>query len=333
MQPGTKEIAFIKKVIKDIRIDLDGLTVLTEIGSNYYFYLPFIAALAGAAQVYAWTATNRYFDCDELVEKAKGLSAGLGFSGRIGFAVNERPADHIRQADILTNSGFLRPLDQELLHHCKDKVVIPLMFEAWELRTSDIDIDYCRARNIKVGGTWESHPAIGVFESVGPLAVKLAFEAGMEVYQNRILVWSDDAFGAVSADYFRKMNAADVLQTTDKREALEYLRTADFLYFCPNHEKRPVVSDQEKDAIFTIRELKEANPFLTIVHLYGKLDCNELEASGLALYPRQNGRAEYMSRTLTHIGMIPTLNLLCAGLKVGELLYKGEHSELVQPIV
>jgi hypothetical protein len=333
MKPGAKEIAFIDSSIKGLGLDLDGLTVLTEIGSNYYFYLPFIAAMAGAKKVYAWTATNRYFDCDELIRKAKALSDALHLSDRIEFAVNERPASHVRAADILTNSGFLRPLNEDLLRDCGDKTVIPLMFEAWELRASDIDIDYCRRRNIRVAGTWESHPSIRVFESVGPLAVKLAMEAGLEVYQNRVLVWSDDDFGAVSADYFRKMSAADVLQTTDKAKALEYLRTADFIYFCPNHEKRLVVAGDEKGAIFTTSELRNANPWLTVVHLYGRLDHEELEAAGLSVYPRQSGRAEFMSKTLTYLGMIPTLNLLCAGLKVGELLYKGQDSELVQPIV
>jgi hypothetical protein len=332
MRSDTKEIAFIRDAINNLGIDLGGLTVLTEIGSNYYFFLPFIAALAGAEKVYAWTAENSYFNCSGLVEEAKALSIELGLDDKIGFAINERPAGHVRAADIITNSGFIRPLNEDILRHCKDKAVIPLMFEAWELRESDIDMNYCRQKKIKVAGTWESHPSISVFESVGPLAVKLAFEAGMEVYQNRILVWSDDAFGAVSADYFRKMNAKEVLQTTDKAEALEYLPYADFIYFCPNHEKRFIISNIESDAVFTIDELKKANPWINIVHLYGKFNMHELEINELTVYPKQNGKAEYMSKTLTHIGMRPTLNLLCAGLKVGELLHAGVSSELVQLI-
>jgi hypothetical protein len=332
MGSGAKEIAFIKDAIKNLEIDLDGLTVLTEIGSNYYFFLPFIAALAGARSVYAWTASNRYFDCDALVGKARSLAEELSLEHKIGFAVNERPLAHIRNADIITNSGFIRPLNEEFLEHCKEDVVIPLMFEAWELRGSDIDIHYCRKRKIRVGGTWESHPSIRVFESVGPLAIKLAFEAGLEVYQDKILVWSDDEFGKVSADYFRNMNAGEVLLTTDKRVALEYLEEADCIYFCPNHEKRTIISNTDSDAIFTIDELKKANPFVTIVHLYGKFNLSELEENGLSVYPRQDGRAEYMSKTLTHIGMRPTLNLLCAGLKVGQLLYANENNDLKQLI-
>jgi hypothetical protein len=332
MRSHDKQIAFIRKTIAHLGLNLDGLTVLTEIGSNYYFYLPFIATLAGVKKVYAWTAENTYFDCNQLVKEANSLALKLGVYDQVEFFINARPAEHVKAADIITNSGFIRPLNEDLLKHCKKNAVIPLMFEAWELRENDIDINYCRQHNIKVAGTWESYPTINVFESVGPLAVKLAFEAGMEVIDNKILVWSDDNFGLISAEYFKKMNAKDVLMTTNKAVALKHLSNADFIYFCSNHEKRPIISNIEIDAIFTIDEIKKVNPYITIIHLYGEFNVEELYLAGLQVYPNQNGRAEYMSKTLSHIGMKPTLNLLCAGLKVGEYLHSNEASELVQTI-
>ena len=130
MKSHSKEIAFVKKTIAGLGLNLEGMTVLTEIGSNYYFYLPYIAALAGAEKVYAWTAENAYFDCEKLLQAAKCLAKELGLTQQIEFAVNSRPVEHISAADIITNSGFVRPLNEELLKHCKKKVVIPLMFEA-----------------------------------------------------------------------------------------------------------------------------------------------------------------------------------------------------------
>ena len=315
-----------------MNINLKDFTVLTEIGNNYYFYIPFIAALARAKKVYVWTSENKYFNCNELVAQAKNCAKELGLESIIEFAVNTKPEFHVSHADIITNSGFIRPLNETLLKHAKKSVVIPLMFEAWELRETDIDIDFCKKNNIRVAGTNENHPAIKVFESVGPLAIKLAFEAGMAVYQDNILVWSDDEFGKVSADYFRKMNAAKVLLTTNKEEALHFIKNADFVYFCSSQEKRSIISADSADSVFAIDEIRYTNPFLTIIHLYGKLKLHELESNGLNVYPKQDGKTEYMSKTLTHIGMKPTLNLLAAGLKVGEELQRNKLSELTQQI-
>lgn len=332
MQIEQRAIKHIQNIIENLQLNLSGLTILTEIGNNYYFYLPFIAALAGAKKVYAWTAKNKYFNCDKLVADAKSCTKQLGFNNVIEFTIDERPCAHVADAQIITNSGFVRPLDETLLQHAKKNTVITLMFEAWELRDTDIDINFCRKKGIRVGGTNENYPSIKVFESVGPLAIKLAMEAGMEVYQNNILIWSDDEFGKVTEAYFKKMNAANVVITTSKETALSFLSVADFIYFCSNHEKRTIISNIDNDAIFTIDEIKSKNQAITIVHLYGKFNLNELESNGLHIYPKQNGKAEYMSKTLTHIGMKPTLNLLTAGLKVGELLYKNEQSTLVQVI-
>lgn len=333
MKAEERAYKHIERVIDELKLDLSGLTVLTEIGNNYYYYLPFIAAMAGAKKVYAWTGNNNYFDVEVLVKNALEECKRKALANTISFAVNERPATHVQQADIITNSGFVRPLNESLLKNSKDGVAIPLMFEAWELRETDIDITYCKKRKIKVAGTNENHPAIKVFESVGPLAVKLAMEAGMEVYQNKIIVWSDDAFGEMSKTYFEKMNATDVLLTTNKEKAIAFMPDADFIYFCSNHEKRCIISNQDPDAIFSIDAILNSNPSLNIVHLYGKFDLMELESKGLHVYPKQNGKSEYMSKTLTHIGMGPSLNLLVAGLKVGQEMARNNLSDLTQMIL
>ena len=74
----------------------------------------------------------------------------------------------------------------------------------------------------------------------------------------------------------------------------------------------------------TFEEIKNINPYITVIHLYGKFEMEEMIANNISFHPKQNGHAEYMSKTLTHIGMKPTLNLLAAGLKVGELMQKNK---------
>ena len=68
----------------------------------------------------------------------------LGLRGRVEI-VSEKSPDVLRQADIVTNSGHLRPLDAPTIRAMKPTAVIPLMYEAWELRPGDVDLDECRA--------------------------------------------------------------------------------------------------------------------------------------------------------------------------------------------
>ncbi len=331
MKEHTKEIAHIRSLIQLLNLNLEGLTVLTEIGSSYYFYTPFIAALSGAKKVFAWTGTNSYFECHQLVSQATQLAKELNLEQIIEFSINEKPVNHIQKADIITNSGFLRPLDADFLVHCKKTVAISLMFEAWEIRDSDIDIKYCIENGLQVGGIWENHPQLGIFESVGHLAIKLAMEAGHEIYQNQIIIWSDDDFGTVTEKYFNQLNPKKVIKTMSKETVLQNLAQTDFIYFCSNHEKRTILGN-DPDAVFNWKELKELNPCISIVHLYGKFDLETLEDDQIQVYPNQNGKAEYMSKTLTYLGMRPTLNLLTGGMKVGEELNSKKISSLTQLI-
>jgi hypothetical protein len=164
------------------------------------------------------------------------------------------------------------------------------------------------------------------------LAIKLAHEAGMEVFQNNILIWSDDEFGTVTEKYFYGIGAKKVVTTCDKKTAIEFIKEAHFIYFCRNHEKRTLISNSAEDRIFSIDEIKQINPDITIVHLYGKLSYSELTNAQLKMFPKQDGKTEYMSKTLNHIGMIPTLNLFCAGFKVGEEVSNNKLSTLTQLI-
>ena len=69
------------------------------------------------------------------------------------------------------------------------------MYEAWELRTDDVDLATCRQRGILVGGTNERHPAVDVFSFLGIAAAKLLIDAGVAVYTSSILLLCDNPFG------------------------------------------------------------------------------------------------------------------------------------------
>ena len=158
-------MTLIDKLIRQVEIlelNLKDKIVLTEAASGAYIVTPVIAALAGA-KVYAYSKTTRYGKLEDIFSSTRELAGQFG-----KFPLDIQLIDHISpeiiaQADVITNSGHLRPLDEPLLRHAKDGLVIPLMYEAWEWRDTDVDIHYVRKRGFQIGATNERHPDIDVF--------------------------------------------------------------------------------------------------------------------------------------------------------------------------
>ena len=86
---------------------------------------------------------------------------------------------------MVTNSGHVRPIDRRMVGWMKPGSVVPLMYERWELRPGEVDLDACRERGVRVAGTNERHPNVDVFSYLGVQAVKLLVDAGVAVYRSR----------------------------------------------------------------------------------------------------------------------------------------------------
>lgn len=329
MRAHLRAINKIKSAIKKLDLDLSGLNVLTEVGSNEFIYTPVIAAMAGAKKVFAWTRDSKYSLGDENISECKKVLAQADINCDIEFYNGSFNKEHLELADMITNSGFLRPLDENKLKYTKGGLVIPLMYEKWELRESDIDINYCKKKGIKVAGTWENHPDLMVFNHIGPLAIKMALNAGYEVYRNKIIVWSDDHFGEVASKAFRDFGALEVIQTTDENILYMNITDVDFIFICDYSEPREYYG---KEGFFDIDKFLVINKILGLIHLYGRLDFRKIQGKVSLIYPEFDGRASTMSFTLSHVGLNPIINLQAAGFKVGQLLMENKESELVQII-
>lgn len=324
-----RAVTIIKRTLDKLQVDLTGFNVLTEVGSGFYKYTPIIAALGGAKEVNACTRDSRFGRGADNISACKLICDYLGLAN-VNFFNNEIPADKIRSSNIITNSGFLRPLNEEFLRHINSQTtVIPLMFEAWELRSDDIDIDYCNREKIRVAGTWENHPGIMVFNAIETLAVKMAFEAGYEVYQNSIAVWGDQHFGKRAGEGFQKAGASRVSYVNTVREIDSVIGEIDFIYVCNYFEEKPYFGI---NGLFESIEAKLVERSIGIVHLFGSVDAVYAGNKGISVYPQVNGKPKQMTFTLGHVGLIPIINLLCAGFKVGDEMLNGKISSLSQPI-
>ena len=115
MNINHRAIKIINETIESLDLNLNSYVVLTEVGSNNYLYTPIIPLLAGAKKVYAWTNDSSYGNSNQIISNCKQLARDLGLLNRIEFSANNKIIQHIKEADIITNSGFIRPINKNLL--------------------------------------------------------------------------------------------------------------------------------------------------------------------------------------------------------------------------
>jgi hypothetical protein len=284
--------------------------VLTEAASGAYVVTPLLAAVAGAEHVIAVTRTTRYGTVEEISAQTLDLARRLGVESRIEI-VTQRTRELAGQADIVTNSGHVRPINAELVSWLKPTAVVSLMYESWELRDEDVDVAACRQCGICVGGVNEQHPDADVFSYLALMAAKLLMEAGIGVYQSRILLVCDNPFGPFIVRGLRAMGAT----VEEQSQASRGERWDAILVALTPRSKAPeagLIAARWPDAV--------------VVQYVGDLDRTALRTAGVAFWPVEAPPAGHMGILPSAIGPEPIVNLQVGGLKAGEILWRARRS-------
>ncbi len=132
-----------------------------------------------------------------MIDQTREIASVARAPGSIEI-VTELNHSIIAQADVVTNSGHVRPINRDMIALLKPTAVVPLMYESWEFRETDVDLEACRDRGIAVAGTNERHPEIDVFSYLGIMAVKLLLDSGVAVYKSRVVLLCDNPFESFS---------------------------------------------------------------------------------------------------------------------------------------
>ena len=317
-------IKLTERVKEKLDFSLEGLTILTEVGSNLYIYTPIIPLLCGASYVYAFVKDTPYGKAEDIKKKCIEYATSLGLQNKLEIGINNLDESWISKADIITNSGMLRPFDKSKLNLFKEGAVLPLMFEAWEIREQDLDVEECKRKGIRIAGTWENHPDLKVFDFVEMLSLKMAFEAGFEVQGNNVFVWSNDHFGNKIYNSLIKNGANNCYLSIDVEALKNVAKNIDFLFIADYDESRNYFE------LIEIEKLVKINPQISIIHLYGNVNIEEFEKLGVRVYPKKNGKSELMTFTLAHVGMTPLINLQVGGYKVAHCLINNIESNIAQ---
>ena len=337
------------KRVRALDLNLKGKTVLTEAASGAYVVTPLLAAIAGA-KVYAYTRTTRYGTVDEIFANTKKVIAECpDWHPDITF-IDEIAPEIIAQADIITNSGHLRPLDGEKLQYAKDSVVIPLMYEAWEWRDADMDINYIRKRGFKVGATNERHPDVDVFNYLGDMALwalKQIFDAGLCPYKNKFVLICNNDFGPYIAKVVAKV--CDSLAVIDKDENRDKYGMDNILWVGGFPEVEIPAEYKDAEAIIftaypfvdtwigdhapvSVQQIKAqfTDPF--VLRYCGDIDEQSMNKAGIKYFP-EHVHSGHMGVLPSAIGYDPIIRLQAGGLKAAEALMTGKYDHNNIPIV
>lgn len=323
----------ILKVISELELDLTNKTILTEAATGAYVVTPIIAAAAGA-KVIAFTKSTKYGTADDVKNQTNEIVKL--FSEKLDInIVEELTPELLKGVDIITNSGHLRPINENILQHVKAGMVISYMYEAWEYRKEDLDLDFCKKKQIAVVATNERHPNIDVFNYLGELAVKLIHNADKCLYRNKFIIVSNNDFGYHIAKTLvklcSKVGVIDLAQNKNK-----YPDQIDWLGAFPSIH----IPDDYKDAeavIFTAYPFENTwiqkngvieaecfakliNPF--ILRYAGHLDTSYLDKNSIQYYPIAV-KCGHMGILLSEIGYDSIIRLQAGGLKSAELRIKN----------
>lgn len=320
----------VDKAINTFSLNLQGNVILTEAATGYYALTPMIAALGGAEYVYALTKKSRYGSADKVHERTMELARRWGVKDKIEV-IFSRNDDRIEQADIVTNLGFVRPFDSDFLHRLKSTAVIPLMWETWEYREEDLDLEECRRLGIPVLGTNEHYTELETFHYIGQLAMKLLYELDIEIFRSKIVVIGGCAFGTCTIQSLKNAGASVTQIHIDKGESLQVSINQKALSEC---DAIVIVEHSTHNLLIghggqiTARKLYELNPIVCIAHIAGGVDQSDLEAVGIPFQPKCLAPSGYMSISLDYLGPRPLIELHTAGLKVGAMMAKAKKSGL-----
>jgi hypothetical protein len=295
-------------------LDLSGSVILTEAATGAYVVTPVLAAMAGARAVYAVTRSTSYGTFEEVSAETIGLARLVGVGDRIKILA-DMSRDLVSQVDIVTNSGHVRPISREVVSWMKPTAVIPLMYEAWELRNEDVDLAACRERGVLVAGTNERHPALDIFPFLGTIALKLLMDAGVAVCGTSILMLCDNPFACFLE---RGLIAAGArVETRESLSSVPPGRRYDALLVALKPRPEPVLSAAQANSIAT------EWPGAVVAQFWGDLDRPSLRAADVPFWPVNAPAPGHMGVLLSDIGPEPVVRLQAGGLKVGEVLWRS----------
>ncbi|WP_238178387.1 hypothetical protein [Calothrix sp. 336/3] len=306
-------VSLMRQSIQRCDLRLQQATILTEAATGAYIVTPVLAAMAGAEKVYAITRSTAYGTAEAVISQTQHLATLAGVGDRLEF-ISQKTPEIVAQADIITNSGHVRPLNAEIINWMKPSAVIGLMYEAWEFRPEDLDLLTCRLRDIPVVGVNERHPAVDVFSFLGIMAVKLLLDGGVSVYSSKILLLCDNPFLP-----FIERGLTQAGATVDTVESICQApqdTNYDAILVALQPRSQEVLSGEDAKAI-------AANfPGALVAQYWGDIERSSFVNENIPIFPEIAPKSGHMGILPSAVGPEPIIRLQTGGLKAAEVIWR-----------
>lgn len=319
---------FMNDLISSLSLDLSGLIVYTEAASGPYSLCPIFALLAGADFVYAQTRDSRYATADDVIASNQKLAKKFGVADRLRI-VKDRDYKGLSDAHIVTNSNLVRPIDRDLISSLSETAVIPLMWETWEFRPVEFDLEYCKARGVISLGTIEHKDPVNMLPYNGLLALKLLFELDFDC-GNVLLVGGPRVFISPMLDYLRRIEIGVVWAGNDSQSDVSYANLPEYYRRLGSEFSVILIADQQEgsnivgpNGVLNAQELTLVNPDIKLGVIAGGVDQVSLDGSSIKYLPKLLQPPGYMSYQPYLLGDRPVLTLFAGGLRVGEVMARA----------
>lgn len=316
-----------KESVKRYGLDLSGLTVLTEAATGHFSTTASLAALGGAQRVLLLAADSRFGSAKEALDQTFSLAESVKMREKLDV-LESRMDSRLNEVQVITNLGFVRPIDQSLLSKMQEPSVA-LMWEPWEFRPADLDLNQCRTLHVPVLGTNEGHPDLQLFDYLGFVVMKHLFELEVEVFRSKLVVAGEGPFVERTQAVLESHGTQVTVIPASKEDSLaskrsrQALADADALIILEHCRREKLIGPQGQIAA---KELKSLNPSLALVHICGDVDLQDVASSGIVFAPKTFALPGYMSALTNAIGPRPLIDLHAAGLRVGQELARERQA-------
>jgi hypothetical protein len=316
------------EMIAQFGLNLDGLNVYTEAASGHYAYGPVLAALSGAKHVTAQVNDSRFGLAKEIIQQTRLLAQAYGVADKIE-CIDRRSHARLARADIVTNSGHVRPIDRDLIDSLQPTAVIPLMWETWEFRESDFDLVRCKERGILVLGTKEQASPCDMRRFIGLTGLKLILDLGYD--GGAVLVLGNAPLpGGTLVDTFRNLDMDVTWVGDDSASDMPYSDMAEHFAKQGSKYTHLITAEHHNSTLLLgpgglldFAFITSINPTLQIGVMCGNVDATGLRSSGLRFLPDLILPFGFISYQPTELGPRPVQTLYAAGLKVGQQMARS----------
>ena len=307
----------IKKAVDKFILDLNNKTVLTEAASGNYVVTPVLAALAGA-NVLAITRDSNYASKEKVFQETYQLAEKLGVEQKIQIFFDKNDIMY-GNIDIVTNTGFVRPIDKQMIDKLSAKCVIPLMWEPWEFRSDELDLEYCVAKGIKVYGTNEQDSRLQTMKYIGFTVLYFLLDNKMSSFSAIVLIIGNKSFAkAINSVLVKNDYSCDII--TDYNDVVNLEKYQAIVI--AEHIKDKLIIGSDKDAFIKTSNLRK-NQY--VIHICGNIDIRNIPCKTNTSNPSKHG---YMSFTADFIDSQAVIDLHAAGLKVAEGMMRANGLSL-----